>query len=195
MPGDLNLKKSWNPALVKNQTKVWKKEQETLNEFRKIKEREEELEKEQQTLGLIGLKYTNNNELSKSDKLKLNKLDWMYDDPTGGTKEATQVPKPVPTVIKTNNIDKTKRRLEELDPMASIKKNMIQKRQDSRDRSPTRNNERLESHKHRHSSSSSHRDRKHRTDSHHSRHRSSTSKHTSRGRDAKEEPKKPIIPY
>ena len=42
MAGDLNLKKSWNPQLVKNKQKVWQQEQEKLDEFKKIKELNQE---------------------------------------------------------------------------------------------------------------------------------------------------------
>ncbi|ODV81455.1 uncharacterized protein CANTADRAFT_87480 [Suhomyces tanzawaensis NRRL Y-17324] len=83
MAGDLNLKKSWNPALVKNQTKVWEEEQAKLAELKKIRERNEELAKEQEYLNLLKLQHGddfNNDDLSKTEKLKLNKLNWMYED-------------------------------------------------------------------------------------------------------------------
>jgi hypothetical protein len=83
MAGDLNLKKSWNPALVKNQRKVWDQEQEKLNEFKKIKERNEELAKEQEYINLLKLQYGDDfdeGDLTKNERLKLSKLNWMYND-------------------------------------------------------------------------------------------------------------------
>lgn len=86
-PGDLNLKKSWNPALIKNQTKIWKQEQKLLEEFKRIKEKQQEYEQEKNDLELLSLKYKNKGTISKDDKLKLSKMDWMYEGPEvlGGT--------------------------------------------------------------------------------------------------------------
>ncbi|EMG46424.1 CWC25 Pre-mRNA-splicing factor CWC25 [Candida maltosa Xu316] len=83
MAGDLNLKKSWNPALVKNRQKVWEEEQQKLDELKKIKEKNHEYKQEQEYLQLLKLQYGdkfNANDLNKSEKLKLSKLNWMYDD-------------------------------------------------------------------------------------------------------------------
>ncbi|OWB83473.1 hypothetical protein B5S33_g2103 [[Candida] boidinii] len=66
MPSDLNLKKSWNPKLLKNQEKVWKREQDALNEFKKIKQRQIEISQQREKLDLINLtrngNHNNNNE-------------------------------------------------------------------------------------------------------------------------------------
>lgn len=83
MAGDLNLKKSWNPALVKNQQKVWQEEQQKLDELKKIKEKNYEFKQEQEYLELLKLQYGDNfdtKDLKKLEKLKLSKLNWMYDD-------------------------------------------------------------------------------------------------------------------
>lgn len=81
MPGDLNLKKSWNPALVKNQKKVWEREQDALKEYQAIKQRRKEIEQEREKEELIRLQYGNNPEnLPTKQKLELNKLGWMYTD-------------------------------------------------------------------------------------------------------------------
>ncbi|KAK6457092.1 uncharacterized protein RJT20DRAFT_37097 [Scheffersomyces xylosifermentans] len=83
MAGDLNLKKSWNPALVKNQKKVWEEEQNKLKELKRIKERNAEYEKEQEYRNLLKLQYGEDfkqEDLKKGEKLKLSKLNWMYDD-------------------------------------------------------------------------------------------------------------------
>lgn len=81
MPGDLNLKKSWNPALVKNQKKVWEREQDALKEYQAIKQRRKEIEHEREKEELIRLQYGNDPEnLPTKQKLELNKLGWMYTD-------------------------------------------------------------------------------------------------------------------
>ncbi|CAI5760053.1 unnamed protein product [Candida verbasci] len=83
MGGDLNLKKSWNPALMKNQQKVWEKEQEKLKELKLIKQKNQEFEKEKEYLDLLKLQYGDEfdrSKLSKDEKLKISKLNWMYND-------------------------------------------------------------------------------------------------------------------
>lgn len=83
MAGDLNLKKSWNPALVKNQSKVWEDEQAKLTELKKIREINSELQKEQEYKRLLQLQHGeefSEKDLNKGEKLKLNKLNWMYED-------------------------------------------------------------------------------------------------------------------
>lgn len=90
MPGDLNLKKSWNPALVKNQKKVWEKEQEALKELKAIKERSKEIEREAEKEEMIRLQYGNDpNALPHDKKMELNKLSWMYED--GPKKDADKI--------------------------------------------------------------------------------------------------------
>lgn len=81
MPGDLNLKKSWNPALVKNQKKVWEREQDALKEYQQIKQRKKEIEQEREKEELIRLQYGNDrSNMPTKQKLELNKLGWMYTD-------------------------------------------------------------------------------------------------------------------
>lgn len=81
MPGDLNLKKSWNPALIKNQKKVWEREQDALKEYQVIKQRRKEIEQEREKEELIRLQYGNDpSSLPTKQKLELNKLGWMYTD-------------------------------------------------------------------------------------------------------------------
>ncbi|KAH3684020.1 hypothetical protein WICPIJ_004992 [Wickerhamomyces pijperi] len=70
-PGDLNLKKSWNPALMKNQQKVWEAEKSALEERKKIQERQKEIRKERELDELRQLQ----------GKHKSNRLDWMYAQP------------------------------------------------------------------------------------------------------------------
>jgi len=71
--GDLNLKKSWNPGLMKNQQKVWEAEQEALEERKKIKERQLEIQKERELNELKALQANNDG------KSSTNRMDWMYD--------------------------------------------------------------------------------------------------------------------
>lgn len=81
MPSDLNLKKSWHPKLLKNQEKVWVKEQEALSEHRKIKERQREIAEEREKKQLMELKLENDpNAKSKLEQMN-KKIDWMYNDP------------------------------------------------------------------------------------------------------------------
>lgn len=70
-PGDLNLKKSWNPALMKNQQKVWEAESSVLEERKRIQERQLEIRKEKELNELL--------HLQGRDPTK--RLDWMYIQP------------------------------------------------------------------------------------------------------------------
>lgn len=89
MPGDLNLKKSWNPALLKNQKKVWEREQQALKEHQAIKERTKEIAQEREKEELLRLQYGNDpSSMPKKDKLELSKLSWMYE---GGKKDVDEL--------------------------------------------------------------------------------------------------------
>lgn len=89
MPGDLNLKKSWNPGLIKNQKKLWKQEQDALKEHQAIKNRSKEIEEEREQLNYLKLQYGDDLENVPADKkLQLSKMGWMYDD-SGAKKEPT----------------------------------------------------------------------------------------------------------
>lgn len=72
-PGDLNLKKSWHPGLMKNQEKVWKLEQEALEERKKIQERQLEIAKEKELTELKALQY------AKTGTKPNDRMEWMYD--------------------------------------------------------------------------------------------------------------------
>ncbi|KAF7187646.1 Pre-mRNA-splicing factor CWC25, partial [Pseudocercospora fuligena] len=78
MGGDLNLKKSWHPALMSNQRRVYNEELKALEERKKteqvLKERAEEraiqeLERLQEAAG---------------GKKRVDKVDWMYNGPGSG---------------------------------------------------------------------------------------------------------------
>jgi hypothetical protein len=77
-PGNLNLKKSWHPGLLKNQKKVWEAEQEALAERRKIQERQEEIAKERELTGLRALQY------AQTGKKIQDRVEWMYENPSMG---------------------------------------------------------------------------------------------------------------
>lgn len=82
MAGDLNLKKSWNPALIKNQKKIWEEEQAKLKEHKKIGELNKELNREEEFKNLLTMRYGNNFDkanLTPNERLRLNKLNWMYE--------------------------------------------------------------------------------------------------------------------
>lgn len=78
MPGNLNLKKSWHPGLMKNQKKLWEQEQEALQEHQKIKEREKELSAEREKQALLKLQY--GDDIPTEKKRELSNLNWMYED-------------------------------------------------------------------------------------------------------------------
>ncbi|CEP64384.1 U2-type spliceosomal complex subunit CWC25 LALA0_S11e02850g [Lachancea lanzarotensis] len=82
--GDLNLLKSWNPHLLKNKKKVWETEQQLLEENKRLRERQQEIEKERQINELSSL--TRNGATNKEQK---SGLDWMYND-EAATRETNQ---------------------------------------------------------------------------------------------------------
>lgn len=196
-PGDLNLKKSWNPALIKNQTKIWKQEQKQLDEFKKIKEKQAEYEQEKNDLELLSLKYKNKDSISKTDKLKLSKMDWMYEGPevlggTSGDNATKSVATTVSVVDDKSNEPKDEMRSEPkhtvaklapksslkrteidlLDPMSQIKKQMMMAKRDRTDR--------VDKHRHGHKHGHRHKEHAHGTSSHRDRGRDRDS---DRGRD------------
>jgi hypothetical protein len=82
--GDLNLKKSWNPQLIKNQSKVYDAQISAVAERKKVeqvrREREEEREKEQ--LDRLA-------EEAGGTK-RQNRVDWMYSGASSGTLGTTE---------------------------------------------------------------------------------------------------------
>lgn len=68
MPKDLNVKKSWHPALQKNRAKVRAKEEAVVQERKKLAERQKEIEHERELLELQALQ----------GKAPKSKVDWMY---------------------------------------------------------------------------------------------------------------------
>ncbi|KAI9248308.1 hypothetical protein BDA99DRAFT_233298 [Phascolomyces articulosus] len=73
--GDLNLKKSWHPATLKNQERVWKEERKHAEEQRKIEQMKKELMEERQLQELQQLQE------QAGQKQRSDRLDWMYASP------------------------------------------------------------------------------------------------------------------
>ncbi|RIB07476.1 Pre-mRNA splicing factor-domain-containing protein [Gigaspora rosea] len=70
--GDLNMKKSWHPLLIKNQERVWKEEQKALEEQKKLTQLMKEKEEERQLQELRKLQE------SAGGRKGPERLDWMY---------------------------------------------------------------------------------------------------------------------
>ncbi|AOA64592.1 Pre-mRNA-splicing factor [Komagataella phaffii CBS 7435] len=77
MVGDLNLKKSWNPKLLKNQEKVWKREQHALEEHQKIQQRLEEIGKEKEKSASLSWRHPGQPEKFSQVEMR---IDWMYNE-------------------------------------------------------------------------------------------------------------------
>lgn len=78
MPGNLNLKKSWHPGLMKNQKKLWEQEQDALKEHQRIKEREKELAAEREKQNLLKLQY--GDDIPAEKQRELSNMNWMYEE-------------------------------------------------------------------------------------------------------------------
>ncbi|KAK9458334.1 Pre-mRNA splicing factor-domain-containing protein [Dipodascopsis uninucleata] len=83
MAGDLNLKKSWHPGLMRNQEAVWKREQEALEERKKIAERQREIEEERERNELMAMHE------AAGGKKRTDRVEWMYATPQGGNMGVT----------------------------------------------------------------------------------------------------------
>ncbi|KAF8216006.1 Pre-mRNA splicing factor-domain-containing protein [Mycena galopus ATCC 62051] len=79
--GDLNMKKSWHPLLLKNQEQVWLKEKEALEEKKKLDQLRKEKEEERQLQELQRLQE------EKTGKKRTEKLEWMYATPATGSSQ------------------------------------------------------------------------------------------------------------
>jgi len=77
MGGDLNLKKSWHPHLLKNQERVWKEERAALEERKTIEKLRKEREEERAIEELQALQAAN------GGKTVTKRVDWMYSGPSG----------------------------------------------------------------------------------------------------------------
>ncbi|CAI2167321.1 8126_t:CDS:2 [Funneliformis geosporum] len=70
--GDLNMKKSWHPLLIKNQERVWKEEQKAMEEQKKLNQLRKEKEEERQLQELRQIQAT------VGGRREQERLDWMY---------------------------------------------------------------------------------------------------------------------
>jgi hypothetical protein len=84
MGGDLNLKKSFHPALMKNQQKVWQREQDEIAERKRTAQRINEL-KEERAKEEIQRKLE-----AAGGKAKADRVEWMYQGPTDGQAGTTE---------------------------------------------------------------------------------------------------------
>ncbi|KAI0052532.1 hypothetical protein FA95DRAFT_1330628 [Auriscalpium vulgare] len=81
--GDLNMKKSWHPLLMKNQERVWLEEKKALEEKKKLDQLRKEKEEERQLQELQRLQE------EQTGKKKSEKLEWMYSTPATGSTQNT----------------------------------------------------------------------------------------------------------
>jgi hypothetical protein len=79
--GDLNMKKSWHPLLLKNQERVWIEEKKALEEKKKLEQLRKEKEEERQLQELQRLQE------EQTGKKRADKLEWMYSTPATGTSQ------------------------------------------------------------------------------------------------------------
>ncbi|KAF8665346.1 hypothetical protein AX16_000365 [Volvariella volvacea WC 439] len=79
--GDLNMKKSWHPLLLKNQERVWLEEKKALEEKKKLDQLRKEKEEERQLQELQRLQE------EKTGKKRTEKLEWMYATPATGSNQ------------------------------------------------------------------------------------------------------------
>lgn len=84
MGGDLNLKKSWNPVLQKNQEKTWLAEKKALEERKRIDQMMRERQEERQMLEIQQLQE------AAGGKKRANRVDWMYAGPSNGQLGTTE---------------------------------------------------------------------------------------------------------
>ncbi|THH19037.1 hypothetical protein EW146_g2040 [Bondarzewia mesenterica] len=79
--GDLNMKKSWHPLLLKNQERVWLEEKKALEEKKKLDQLRKEKEEERQLQELQRLQE------EQTGRKRTEKLEWMYTTPATGSSQ------------------------------------------------------------------------------------------------------------
>ncbi|KAL4797136.1 Pre-mRNA splicing factor-domain-containing protein [Aspergillus venezuelensis] len=79
MGGDLNLKKSWHPSLLRNQERVWSEEKRALEERKRIDQLRRERDEERQIQELQRLQE------SSGGAARQSRVDWMYQEPSGAS--------------------------------------------------------------------------------------------------------------
>ncbi|EPX74312.1 complexed with Cdc5 protein Cwf25 [Schizosaccharomyces octosporus yFS286] len=85
--GDLNMKKSWHPLLMRNQERVWKEEQTHKEELKRVEQLRREIEEERQLLELQRLQE------AAGGKKRKDRVEWMYAVPTaeGAKRDASEM--------------------------------------------------------------------------------------------------------
>ncbi|KAF3161629.1 RNA-splicing factor [Orbilia oligospora] len=78
MGGDLNLKKSWHPNLLKNQERVYEEEMKALKERKLIEQMRKERAEERQLQDLQEIQE------AAGGKKRPDRVDWMYGGPSSG---------------------------------------------------------------------------------------------------------------
>ncbi|KAF3190164.1 RNA-splicing factor [Orbilia oligospora] len=78
MGGDLNLKKSWHPNLLKNQERVYEEEMKALKERKLIEQMRKERAEERQLQELQEIQE------AAGGKKRPDRVDWMYGGPSSG---------------------------------------------------------------------------------------------------------------
>ncbi|KAG0123952.1 Pre-mRNA splicing factor-domain-containing protein [Tuber indicum] len=84
MGGDLNLKKSWHPHLLKNQERVWQEEKKALEERKRIDQWRKEREEERQLQELRHL------QAAAGGKQAVDRVDFLYSGPSQGMDRTTE---------------------------------------------------------------------------------------------------------
>jgi Pre-mRNA splicing factor/N-terminal domain of CBF1 interacting co-repressor CIR len=83
--GDLNMKKSWHPLLLKNQERVWQEENKAREERKRIEQKRKEIAEERQLQELQRLQ-----ESQGGTKPRVERLDWMYTAPGTGAQSVNE---------------------------------------------------------------------------------------------------------
>ncbi|KAL7276169.1 RNA-splicing factor [Rhizina undulata] len=84
MGGDLNLKKSWHPHLIKNQERVWQEEKKALEERKRIEQWRKEQEEERQLQELRRIQE------EAGGKKVLDRVEFLYNGPSQGMDRTTE---------------------------------------------------------------------------------------------------------
>jgi hypothetical protein len=82
--GDLNLKKSWHPGLLKNQKKVYEAEHKALEERKRTQQRIQELKEER------AKEETQRQLEAAGGRKRIDRVDWLYEGPTDGQNGTTE---------------------------------------------------------------------------------------------------------
>ncbi|KAI9769370.1 MAG: RNA-splicing factor [Geoglossum simile] len=84
MGGDLNLKKSWHPAIHSNQKRVWEEEKRALEERKRTDQMIKERQEERQIQELQQMQE------AAGGKKRVDRVDWMYSGPSSGQVGTTE---------------------------------------------------------------------------------------------------------